>query len=514
MIQSQQIKSIVLGFLLMSFNSFSQTSGNSVFGTDQIVEVRITFNQPNYWDSLVANYSTETDMIAASVEFTDLDGIHHLDSVNIRLKGNSSYSHPGNKKSFKMDFNDYVSGQKYDGLKKLNFNNGYKDPTFLREKIFMDLCHEIGVPAPRINFCNVYMNNTFWGFYTMVEQVDKEFIQNNFDDDNGNLFKAGDAFTNTSIVANLKYIDGQQSSYQDWRYELKTNETENNWTDLVQFVDFINNSSTANFQSNLNTNVNLPRLYKSIATDVLFSNLDSYQNSARNYYIYHDSLADKWEWIKWDANESFGSYSGGPGGGSMLTLAPNYIATDRPLVQNIFNNASLYSEYKAELCNILANYFTNAHLDPKIDALKNLIQSSVFADNNKQYTNANFTTNITSDITSGGGPGGGGTTYGLKSFITARYNYMSAQISCYAGVNEESVNSLEIYPNPFSEVIYIKGLTNEDTINVYDLKGNKIDFNFNFSTSESTIKLNAGAGVYLLKRTNSNYTESIRIIKN
>ena len=53
------------------------------------------------------------------------------------------------------------------------------------------------------------------------------------------------------------------------------------------------------------------------------------------------------------------------------------------------------------------------------------------------YSNSEFDTNIETNI-GGGGPGGGpggggpggGTTYGLKSFIQNRYNYLSSVVSC------------------------------------------------------------------------------------
>src|SRR5690606_12283690 len=116
---------LILLLLLIPLLGIGQTAGNTVFGTDQVLTVNITFTQTNFWDSLTANYITETDMIASQIEIIDNSGTHLLDSVNIRLKGNSSYGHPGNKKSFKIDFNDYLLDQRYDGMKKLIFNNGF-----------------------------------------------------------------------------------------------------------------------------------------------------------------------------------------------------------------------------------------------------------------------------------------------------------------------------------------------------------------------------------------------------
>lgn len=505
------MKRILLFFTFSPLFLSAQTAGDVVFATDQVVEVRITFNQVGYWDSLVANYSTETDMIAASMEFIDNTGSHILDSVNIRLKGNSSYGHPGNKKSFKVDFNDYVSGQKYDGMKKLNFNNGFKDPTFMREKIFMDLCRVAGIPAPRINFCNVYMNNVFWGFYTMVEQVDKEFVQNNFSDDTGNLFKAGDGFGSNPVFADLKDYGSLQSSYET-RYELKTNEVLNDWSDLIEFIGFINTSTSTDFGNNLGLKINKTPFLRSVATDVLFANLDSYQNSARNYYIYHDMLNDRWEWIKWDGNESFGSYTGGPGTGTMTNLAANYIAANRPLVQNTFNNSSLYNEYLIELCQIMNQYFNNTYLDPKIDAVKTLIQPYVYADNLKQYTNAQFDQNTETNISVSGGMGSQ-TIYGLKSFITARYNYLQGVVDCSLGNIESENTDFKIFPNPFTNVFTITGLENFSDIKLLDVNGRDIDFDFSVGTNEMSISTNAVTGVYFVVISSGEKSETLRLIK-
>ena len=98
-------------------------------------------------------------------------------------------NHPGNKKPFKVDFNRFISGQAYDLLKKLNFNNGFKDPT-LPGKGFLDLCEDAGVLAPRATFAEVRYNGEAWGFYTVVEQIDDQFLDRSIGDDDGMLFKA------------------------------------------------------------------------------------------------------------------------------------------------------------------------------------------------------------------------------------------------------------------------------------------------------------------------------------
>lgn len=447
-------RSCLLGLFLISFTHHlsSQIEGDDLFGTDQIISIELDFPQSNYWTTLVANYEAdENEYIVGNLTLTDIYGTQTFDSVGVRLKGNSSYSHPGNKKSFKIDFNKFVAGQNYDGLKKLNFSNGFKDPTCMREKVFSDICLAAGVLAPRTSFAEVNFNSTAWGFYTVVEQIDDQFMDWAILDDDGNLFKAGDNFGggpggSGGDAADLLYYGSEQSAYES-RYELKSNEDLNDWTDLISFLDFINNSSNEEFETLLPNQLELTEYLRSAALDNLFSNLDSYTGSARNYYLYHNLSSNKWEWIKWDGNETFGSYSNGVNG--MTTLALNYHDDDRPLLERIFENENLYNLYLQELCDIQEQYFNSTYMDARIDEVKNLIQSSVYADNNKMYSNADFDTNIEGDL--GGGPGpGGGTTYGLKSFVASKGNYVQGQVDCslFTGLEDLELVTVSLYPNP------------------------------------------------------------------
>lgn len=497
-----------LAVLLIALNGSAQIAGANVFGSDQVLRVDLTFNQTGFWDSLVANYAIEKDMIAAGLTITDNQGVHVMDSIAIRLKGNSSYGHPGNKKSFKIDINDYVSGQNYDGLKKLNFNNCFKDPSFMREKIIFDMCQELQIPAPRVTYANVYMNGTFWGFYNLVEQIDDQFLDWAILDDQGNLFKAGDNFGGGNLSADLVYYDANQTSYEG-RYELKTNETANDWTDLINLIDYINNSSS--FASDFNTNFNKTKLLQSIAVDNLFSSLDSYLNSARNYYIYHNMTTNQWEWIKWDGNEAFGLYTGGPGLGNLEQLAPNYAAGSRPLLTKIFNDPGLYQDYLTEMCNILGTHFNTNYLFTRINEVKALIESHVTADVNKMYTTQNFIDNIEQDITVSGGPMGSQTVFGLKSFISDRNAYLRPLISCTANVSEQTIDG-NIYPNPFTNYFSIDAAI--AIIGIKDALGRSISFEQTKNGNVYEIEVFGNTGIYFLEIEQNKSMKTVTLVKN
>ncbi len=506
--------------LLLTGSLFAQAPGDDLFATNQILKVELQFAQTGFWDSLVLNYSSETYM-KADVTITDNTGVSTFQDIGIRLKGNSSYGHPGDKKSFKLDFNRYVDSLDYDKLEKLNFNNCFKDPTFMREKIIYDICHNELMPAPRCIYADVYMNGTYWGFYDVVEQIDDDFLNTHFDNSSENLFKAGAAFGAGSYYADLLYYGTDTTAYEN-RYSLENNSTENDWTDLIKLTDFINNSSDADFADSLQYYFNEPVLMKSLVLDNLFSNLDSYTNSARNYYIYHNPVNGLWEWIKWDCNEAFGSYpaGGGMGGGGvtdMTTLAVDYYALSRPLLERILTIAATRATYDYYYCDMKNKYFTSAYIDAAVNVLDDLIRTAVLADDNKMYTDDQYINNLDENITAGGGPGGG-TIYGLKSFVADRNSYLEDVIDCtQIGQSITPVTGfvVSIYPNPTSNLVNLN-LDKSDIyqIQLFNLNGRLVlEETINGSTTNFDLQL-FPSGMYLLKVSNSTNTIISSVIKN
>lgn len=500
---------------LLAGSAFAQSApSDSLFNTDQVVTIDLTFAETDFWSTLTADYLADLGAtVTADVTITDNTGTHTYPQVEVDLKGNSSYSHPGNKKSFKIDFNDNISGQKYHGMTKMHFNNCFKDPTFMREKIFFDYARSQGVLAPRVLYANVNMNGTFWGFYDMVEAVDKNFLDRWVDDNDGNLFKAGDNFNSGgTTAADLAYYGNDPTSYYD-RYELKTNESENDWSDLIALVQMLNTASDADLTAQFPAQWEWQPLLRSLAMDNLFANLDSYINSARNYYVYHDSTTLKWNWIKWDGNEAFGSYSAGMGSGNPENLAPDYVTASRPLMTKLMGVPALYTDYVEAYCTVLEG-FTSLDMDPKIDAIKTLIQPHVTADVNKQYTTAQFLANIDNNINVGGG-GGGGTVYGLKSFIAARANYLSGALDCSMVSVQELTSPVElsVYPNPVTDVLHVRlpvGYSAE-SLSLTDALGRSIPVNY----SDGVVDLSGVArGAYVLMLRGSTGQLAARVVKN
>lgn len=494
----------------------AQTEGNNVFGPDHILQVDIDFYSSSYWNELQEEYDGEQNYIPAAITIATEVETTTLDSVGIRLKGNSSMNHPGNKKPFKVDFNRFIPGQAYDLLKKLNFNNGFKDPTFAREKVFLDLCEDAGVLAPRATFAEVRYNGEAWGFYTVVEQIDDQFLDRSIGDDDGMLFKAGSNFGPGSDEASLVYEGPEASDYGD-AYELKMNESDD-WSDFIEFIEFINTASDEQFENELADHLDLQAYLRSAALDNLFVNLDSYTLSARNYYLYQNTSLGRWQWIKWDCNETFGSYAMGvPGDMTELDVEFDGGNYDRPLLERILANDNLKNAYLAEMCELRELYFNSEYLDPRLDAIQALIQSAVYSDANKMYSNADFAANFDNNLGTGGPGGGGGpggALYGLHPFVADRGGFVDDEVDC-TGLSVSHAAALEpitVFPNPSDGRLTLSWNAEVEypTIGVYGLQGQLVH-TINTALRPTSYELNLPPGLYFLKRPEWATTDAVKL---
>ena len=491
-------------FLLSAF-CFSQNPGDKIFNSSSIHSINITMNEKNWWDSLQYYYNDgATQYMIASVTFDSIQ----LDSVGIRLKGNSSYGHPGRKKPIKLDLDKFISSQNIDGEKKLDLNNSFLDPTMMREKIFLDFLNKEGLSAPRCTYAKVFYNGNYCGLYKIVEQVDKIFSKTHFGNNNGNLFKGDPAGTLEQKGTNA------DAYYKD--YELKTNNAANDWSDLVNFIQVVN-ADQETFTSQIKNVFETSSYIKSWAANNLFVNLDAYYYNPHNYYLYHNSATNQFDWITWDVSTVFGVF---PlwSEEKVQTLDLLYISKNedkRPLSKNFLNNTDFRYEYLTDVCNFLYNNFTPSYLFPKIDSVAARIRDDIYAepDSNKMYTNEEFEKNIAYETVTGSFFWGD--IPGLKAFVNGRRQEVIVQLcdkgwSC-ATNSLSSEGVIAIYPNPtFVSVNLNFDLVEDDapvSYSIVDMAGREVlsetvilprgDYSHNVNIEKLP------AGIYILKVANA-----------
>ncbi len=478
-------------------------SGIHLFDESKVHEIRITFIEPYFWDTLSAHYNLSLNdsiplknipLLASSVS---IDGTF-LDSVAVKQKG--FYSNWGAefsfKKPLKIDFNEFKTNGSYDGVKSLNLQNGFQDPSMLHDAVSYKILRDFGVAAPRTSFAKVFINNKYWGLYTVVESVNKTFLKEHFKSNSGNLYKANWAL--------LEWQGEDPTEYYD-DYELKTNNTQNDWSDLVGFVKMVNKTPTTKLRDTLVKYFDTDGFFRCLATDVALNNWDSYLDHGRNYYLYNDPEDKKFHWIPWDYNLAFAANN--------YTLQLKELINDpsynRPLIEKTIRNTKLKPDYYKAACELQRDVFNNAHLDEYILTSAARIRSDLDLDSNKFFTITQFDSSLVYGVSAS-------QTFsfpttdsilvdtgwllvdtvitfkdsiyykGLIPFITDRQKDLQKElkglnVNCdiVATEDDDQPNQKEqdgqvyLYPNPIVDKIHLRGI-GKGRLMLYDSRGKKI----------------------------------------
>ena len=168
-------------------DGLSMTYQNTLFDTSSVIEVDIDISEDN-WASLLENATAE--------EYYDCDVTVNgttYEHVGLRAKGNTSLSmvasSDSDRYSFKIKFDEYVDGQRCDGLSKLVLNNNYSDATMMKEALCYDMFAFLGAGASLYNYAKVSVNGEYRGVYLALEPVEESFAIRNYGTGYGQLYK-------------------------------------------------------------------------------------------------------------------------------------------------------------------------------------------------------------------------------------------------------------------------------------------------------------------------------------
>ncbi len=305
---------LVAIILMLNLVLTAQKDGNQLFDNSFLHQIKIQSNSiPNLWDAITRDY--------VLVNVT-IDG-NNVDSVGIKLKGSTS-AHD-EQKPLEIDLNEYVSGKKYNGLKKFELHNNYMDSYLQRESLAYELYRRAGLPSPRTAYAEVYVNNVFRGVYSITETIDKTFLNHNFPSSGGSLYKG--VFGDRGFSVELK--EGTMAEFDNFKSNLQATTLE----DYVNLEDYL----------------------KQLATDIIVGDWDSYAYYRHNFYIYYETKSERLNFINWDHNNAFRAK---PKENDL------YPVGTFPAFNNLIENPLLRPKYEQTLCELLSylidtNYISN-----------------------------------------------------------------------------------------------------------------------------------------------------------
>ncbi|MFK7905712.1 MAG: CotH kinase family protein [Chitinophagales bacterium] len=355
--------------------------------------------------------------------FNKGDKMDTIRKVGFKLKGMNSANRNITKKSFEVVFDSFEKGVDFHGLQRLVLEGQHKDPTMMRAKIAADLFQEMKVVTPRTNHVQVYINGIYHGVYLNVEPVDEKFLAERFGNKNGNLYKA-------STNASLGYLGVEANRYktvQDGKrvYQLKTNAGQDDYSDLANFINRLHLSKEEDFQTNIDRVFNVDMFLRTMAVDIFIGNWEGYSFNIGNYYLYHNPRTDKFEYIPYNLENTFGidELSEDWAMRNIYSWTPK----DKfiPLHERLLKVQDFRKRFSYYMSKLVKKYGNPASLGAAIDCRKKMIQEAAALDQYRTedygYTLQKFNASFDKALE-------GHVKYGLKEYIEKRYTSIVEQL--------------------------------------------------------------------------------------
>ena len=385
----------------------------SLFGLDNVVDVHITISSEE-WAKLQPPADVRIDDEAVGEAFGDLIedamegghfrsekstrpglagylGVDHqygkgdveidgetVKNVGVRFKGNGTFieGHMGGRYSFKIDFNEYVNGQEFRGMTKINLNNNITDPSLMREALSYEMFREAGIPASRVGYARVKLTIPGEteakpiGLYTVVEQKDKRFLRRNYGSAKGLLMKP-------STFGLFRYFGEDWTTYEIG-YVPKTDPTEEQKKRVIEFARLIHKADDDEFEARYADYLDVDQFLKFIACNVIVCNLDSFLAGSQNHYIYLEPESNKFQLLPWDMDHSFGAFHlmGKPDTRRNMSI-DRPVSDKRPIIERVLNAPGNREKYHGYIEAYLDSIFDQDAMFAKIDFVSSHVRPMV-----------------------------------------------------------------------------------------------------------------------------------------
>mgnify|MGYP000844975588 CR=1 FL=1 len=224
-------------------------------------------------------------------------------NVGVRLKGNWSLRSAWTSKDYALPFRintdkfedslPETKNQRFYGFKKISLFNGVQDSTGIRGAVASSIFRQAGVAAPLsvpVRLVLKFGDTTKdVGVYEMLEIPDNPFLNRNFKNDSGNLYKP------------LSKLD--QFVDSEWADE----DIPGDRADAKDLIAVINatdrTTDSAAWHRALEAVLDVDGFLRWLATSTVIMNWDAYGTYAHNYYLFNDD--GRFRWITYDFGYSF-----------------------------------------------------------------------------------------------------------------------------------------------------------------------------------------------------------------
>jgi spore coat protein H len=361
-------------------------------------------------------FGTEFPLAVAALS---VDG-KTVEKVGLRYKGNSTYLATARnlKRSLKVDIDRYDESARVLGQKTFNLHCGVMDATKGREALAYSIYRAAGVPAPRTAFAEVTLtvpgkyDKEFVGAYTLVENVDKNFLKLHYKTDKGLLMKP-------ERVRGLDHLGDDWARYQT-TYQPKREATKDESKRVIEFTKLVNQGTDAQFDKEIGSYLDVDAFLRFMAATALVSNLDSFFTIGHNYCLYLHPETNKFHFIPWDVDLSLGNFAFFGSADQQMDLSLVKPYAQNKLADRLMANKDVAARSQQILKEVVA-VFNKDKLLAEIAVIEKTVKPLI--EKEQKAVSAR------KEPASGFGPGFGAAPPDLKTFVEKRSSSIASQMA-------------------------------------------------------------------------------------
>lgn len=284
-----------------------------------------------------------------------IDGIKY--DIHLKFRGHHTRGLP--RKSYYIRLKQ---PHRYIGAREFHLNAEYSDPSFIRNKLSLDLFHTFGILSPSSQHVLLYLNDQYQGIYLQLESVDDLFLEKR-GHPLGLIYYAINHNANFSLVSPITNNEKKSLSQG---YERKLGSYRNNLV-LEEFIRKINKTPDDNFQSEIAKYLDTDKYLRWLAVAVCIQNIDGFYH---NYALYRNSKTGLFEIMPWDCDATFGR----DWNGNIVNCDALPIEGKNYLTKRMLQVPAFRKQYKKLLEELLDTLFTPHYFEPVISSLTESIR--------------------------------------------------------------------------------------------------------------------------------------------
>jgi len=283
--------------------------------------------------------------------------------------------------NFKVKTDLFGGKPDWHGLETLNFHAGVLDPSLMREAMAFAIFRAAGLPASRTAYAEMRFtvpqvyNDTSGGIYTLIENVNKQFLKNALPPGTGLLMKP------EGTRGGIQSFGNKWSDYLS-RLRPEREATPKEQQRVMEFASLISQGDAALFRSKIGTYLDVDQFLRFLAVNIFITNWDSYLTGNHNYYLYLDPKDDKFRFIPWDADLSMtprGNYD---------LMRPNI--ANNPLIYWLLDDPAVAQRYREIVKELAATVFSASSLNKLMAEVEHVIPNRDPATKNFLITRAAY----------------------------------------------------------------------------------------------------------------------------